>query len=406
MTGPHGATGTEQRLRGRVVTPAAVLPDGLVVLHGNRIAWVGPAAHWPHAVPPPSGRTLLPGLVDVHCHGGGGHGFTDVDGNGALAAARYHRDAGSTTVLASLVSAPAEVLLHQVGALAELVSAGELAGIHLEGPFLSPAHRGAHDLAALLPADPQLLESLLIRGGGAVRSTTLAPELPHSGDLVAVLRRYGVLPCLGHTGADAALATRWMQSVGTPLAVTHLFNAMPSWHHRGAGPVAACLAAAGRGEAVVELIADGVHLDDETVAAVFDLVGPRQIALVTDSTAAAGMPDGDHHLGSLQVSVVEGVARLSGTGSPGPLAGGTSRLLDVLRRTVRHAGVDLLAAVTAASATPATLLGLQDEVGALEPGRRADVLVVDERLHPVAVLRGGRQVAGSDPSPEEVAWRS
>ncbi len=401
MTGTHHAVRPEQLLRGRVVTPEGVLDDALVVLHDERISWVGPVEDWPHEVPPPSGRTLLPGLVDVHCHGGAGHGFSEVEGDGPLAAVRYHRDSGSTTVLASLASAPVEVLLRQVEVLSALVSAGELAGIHLEGPFLSPTFRGAHDAAALLPGDPDALEAVLVRAGGAVRSMTLAPEVPRSDELVAVLRRYDVLPCLGHTGADARQATRWMRSAGTPVGVTHLFNGMPSWHHRAAGPVAACLAAAARGTAVVELIADGVHVDDETVAAVFDLVGPRQIALVTDSTAAAGMPDGSYRLGSREVSVAAGVARLAsdGTGEPGPIAGGTFRLLDVLRRTVLSAGVELLAAVTSASETPATLLGLDREVGALESGRRADVLVVDEQLHPVVVLRGGRRVAGPDPAP-------
>ncbi|SDF76584.1 N-acetylglucosamine-6-phosphate deacetylase [Blastococcus aurantiacus] len=408
MTAPLDAGRSEERLRGRVVTPEGVLHDGLVVLHGDRISWVGPVEDWPHAAPPPSGRTLLPGLVDVHCHGGAGHGFGEVEGDGPLTAVRYHRNSGSTTVLASLVSAPVEVLLRQVEALAGLVAAGELAGIHLEGPFLSPAFRGAHDPAALLPGDPDVLEAVLLRADGVVRSMTLAPEVPRSDELVAVLRRYGVLPCLGHTGADAGQATRWMQSAGTPVGVTHLFNGMPSWHHRAAGPVAACLAAAARGTAVVELIADGVHVDDETVAAVFDLVGPRQIALVTDSTAAAGMPDGSYRLGSRDVSVAAGVARLApdGTGKPGPIAGGTFRLLDVLRRTVLSAGVELLSAVTSASRTPATLLGLDGEVGALEAGRRADVLVVDGQLHAVAVVRGGRRVAGSDPGPEEDSWRS
>ena len=403
MTGTHDAARPEQRLRGRVVTPEGVLDDGLVVLHDDRISWVGSVEDWPHEVPPPSGRTLLPGLVDVHCHGGAGHGFGEVQGDGPLAAVRYHRDSGSTTVLASLVSARVEVLLRQVEALSALVSAGELAGIHLEGPFLSPAFRGAHDAAALLPGDPDALEAVLVRAGGAVRSMTLAPEVPRSDELVAVLRRYDVLPCLGHTGADAGQATRWMRSAGAPVGVTHLFNGMPSWHHRAAGPVAACLAAAARGTAVVELIADGVHVDDETVAAVFDLVGPRQIALVTDSTAAAGMPDGSYRLGSREVSVAAGVARLAsdGNGGPGPIAGGTFRLLDVVRRTVLSAGVDLLAAVTSASETPATLLGLDGEVGALEPGRRADVLVVDGQLQPVAVVRGGRRVAGVDPSRED-----
>jgi N-acetylglucosamine-6-phosphate deacetylase len=147
---------------------------------------------------------------------------------------------------------------------------------------------------------------------------------------------------------------------------------------------------------VVELVADGVHLADETVAAVFDLVGPDRVALVSDAIAAAGMSDGRYRLGGLDVDVHRGVARLAapeGSAGPPPLAGGTARLVDVLRRTVRSAGVDLVDAVTAASRTPARLLGLEHELGALRPGLRADLLVVDDDLRPVRVMSRGRWLA-------------
>lgn len=404
-------------LRGRVVTPGQVLADGVVALDGGLVGWVGPADSWPDdaTLPAPTARTLLPGLIDVHCHGGGGHGFPDADRAGAGAAAAHHLAQGTTTMLASLVSAPPEVLMARLDVLADLVEAGALAGVHLEGPFLSPAHCGAQDPASLLPGDPELLRRLLAQGRGSVQSMTMAPETARSGELLAVLREHDVLPALGHTGASSDLLRGWVRSAGGRLAVTHLFNAMPPWHHRDAGPVPACLAAAARGEVVVELIADGVHLDDDTVAAVIDLVGPAQVALVTDAMAAAGMPDGRYPLGPLDVTVSGGVARL--TGGPGDepgtgsLAGGTARLLDVVRRVVRHAGVDLGQAVTAASTTPAALLGLADR-GALVVGLRADVLVVDADLRPLGVCRGGDWVVplperpSSSSQPQEASWRS
>jgi N-acetylglucosamine-6-phosphate deacetylase len=139
---------------------------------------------------------------------------------------------------------------------------------------------------------------------------------------------------------------------------------------------------------VVELVGDGVHLADETVSTVFDLVGPHQIALVSDAMAAAGMPDGRYPLGPLDVDVVDGVARLAGQGDTA-IAGGTSRLMDIVRRTVLDAGVDLLSAVTAATATPAALLGLTGIVGDLVPGCRADLVVTDEKLLPRAVMASG-----------------
>jgi N-acetylglucosamine-6-phosphate deacetylase len=173
---------------------------------------------------------------------------------------------------------------------------------------------------------------------------------------------------------------------------------MPPLHSRAPGPVAACLAAAARGAKVVELIGDGVHLADETVAMVFDLVGAGQIALTTDAMAAAGMPDGRYPLGPMTVDVVAGVARLaSDSGTPGAIAGGTARLLDVLRRAVHDAGVPLPDAVTAATSTPARLLQLESEVGDVVAGRRADLLITDTALLPIGVLRAGRWIAPVPP---------
>ena len=378
-------------LRGRLVTGGSVVEDGVVAVAGDRIAFAGPAAGWSGEVPPPApDRLLLPGLVDVHCHGAAGHGFPDADVDGVLAAIAHHRAHGTTTLVASLVSAPAEALRDRLALLAPLVQVDELAGVHLEGPFLSTARCGAQDPAALLPGDPAVLEELL--AGGAVVSMTLAPETAHARLLVSVLRQHRVLPSFGHTDASAATTTAAIRSAASSgrVSATHLFNAMAPLLSREPGPVAACLAAAGRGELVVELIADGVHLDPQTVAMVFDLVGPEQIALVTDAMAATGMVDGRYRLGALPVEVVGGTARLVTDAGPGAIAGGTARLVDVVRETIA-AGVPLADAVLAATETPARLLGL-DHVGRLVPGARADVLITDRELHPTAVLRAGAWV--------------
>ncbi|MCZ2807031.1 amidohydrolase family protein [Modestobacter sp. VKM Ac-2983] len=375
-------------LRGRLVTGGSVVDDAVLAVAGDRVAFAGPARDWTGALPAPApGTLLLPGLVDLHCHGAAGHGFPDADVAGARAAAAHHRVHGTTTLVASLVSAPAAVLRERLTVLAPLVEAGELAGVHLEGPFLSAARCGAQDPAALVPGDPALLAELLTLGRGTVVSMTLAPETAHRAELVDLLRAHGALPSFGHTDAAAAEVTAAIRSAapGGPLSATHLFNGMPPLLSRAPGPVAACLAAAARGELVVELIGDGVHLAPETVATVFALVGPGAIALVTDAMAAAGMADGSYRLGSLPVEVRDGVARLAG--GTGAIAGGTARLVDVVRSTVA-AGVPLADAVRSATATPARLLGRED-VGELVPGRRADVLVTDLYLNPTAVLRAG-----------------
>jgi N-acetylglucosamine-6-phosphate deacetylase len=389
-------------VRGDVVSSGRRISDALVVVEDGRITWVGPAAGWsgddlPAAAP---GRLILPGLVDVHCHGGAGHGFPEADADGARAAADHHLRHGTTTLLASLVSAPAEVLEQRIAILRPLVESGELAGIHLEGPFLSVARCGAHDPRSIVPGDPALLSRLLDAGAGTVRSMTLAPETPRYAELLGVLARADVTPSLGHTDASADVTRAAVDAVGgRRLGATHLFNAMPPLHHRAPGPVAACLAAAAHGAVVVELVGDGVHLADDTVGTIFALVGPEQIALVTDAMAAAGMPDGRYPLGPMTVDVTGGVARLAtDDGEPGAIAGGTARLIDVLRRTVRHAGVPLTDAVTAATATPARLIGMDDEVGHVAPGRRADLLLTDDDLLLRAVMRAGRWVDHTEPT--------
>ena len=384
-------------LTGRLVLPGGVVEDGAVVVEGDRISYCGERGAvpgswaalrspegWPHQA------TLLPGLVDLHCHGGAGGEFGPDAHSAHLAVAHHHR-AGTTSVVGSLVSAPAEVLLAGAAALAPLVASGELAGIHLEGPFLSMTRRGAQDPAALLDADLDLVDALVAAAGGGLLHLTFAPERDPSGSLPAALAGHGVLGALGHTDADHATCARALRAVlgggvrgGLPL-VTHLFNGMPPLHHRAPGPVAAALGAAARGEAVVELIADGVHLDGATVQLVFDVVGPAGIALVSDAMSASGLDDGDYTLGGRQVQVRGREARLAEGGS---LAGGVSTLLDQVRWCVTELGIDLVDAVAAAALTPARALSLTG-VGSLTPGSRADVLVVDEELEPLRVLRRG-----------------
>lgn len=385
---------TTTQVRGRLVTPTGVVEDGVVVVTAARIEYVGPAAA--ATVPPgaptvqaPQDGLVLPGLVDVHNHGGGGATFTAGAADQIATAAREHHTHGTTAMLASTVTDAPDRMLRAVGALAEAVGRGELAGIHVEGPFLAEARCGAQDPRHLSRPDVGLASELLDAGQGHIRTMTVAPELAGAEVVIDLLLRHGVVPAVGHTEADAGRVrdtlARTHAALGRPGLVTHLFNGMPPLHHRDPGPVGGALTAAAARDAFVELVADGVHLHDDTVRMVFALLGPERIVLVTDAMAAAGMPDGDYELGSQQVRVTGGVAR---RGPDGPLAGGTSHLLDVLRRCVR-AGVDLTDAVTAATRTPAVAAGIGDTAGALAPGRRADLVVTDADLGVTAVMRAG-----------------
>lgn len=401
-------------IRGRVVLPGHVIEDGIVLVTGQRIEWVGDEAVCPpyllgvaaESVPAELGAVVLPGLVDLHDHGGGGVGFPDARSLDEVRTAAFeHLTHGTTSLIASLVTADPQTLLTQTSLLADAADAGILAGIHLEGPFLAAERRGAHDRAKLQPGDASLVRLLAETARGHLATMTVAPELPGvrgPGGVLEALARAGALPSFGHTAAsprevgDAVAEARMaLSAAGARSArptVTHLFNGMPPLHHRDPGPIAACLAAAARGEAVVELIADGVHLHSDLVRAVFDLLGPDAIALVTDAMAATGMGDGEYPLGSMRVRVTGGVAR---TVEDGAIAGGTAHLLDVVRATVA-AGVELHAAVRSASSTPAAVLGRGD-VGVLQAGRRADLVVTDGELRVISVMRAGQWVVSSAP---------
>jgi N-acetylglucosamine-6-phosphate deacetylase len=388
-------------LRGPALIEATVLPDVLVRIEGERIAAVTPLAAdaeltgEAHAAERVSG-TMVPAYVDIHCHGGGGTAFTDLRDEAAAAAARHHHAHGSTSLLASLVTMSPRDLERGVAMLAELCDDGLVDGIHLEGPWLAEARCGAHDPTLL--RDPSLteVERLIELGRGHLRQVTLAPEREHGLDLVHWLTSAGIHAAVGHTTATFAQVERAV-AAGADLA-THLFNGMDPWHHRTPGAAPALMRSAARGHVTVELIADGAHLDDDTVRTVLDLVGADHVAFVSDAMAAAGVGDGAYVLGGLSVVVDRGVARLArdpdGT-TPGSIAGGTSHVADIVARAVA-AGVPLPYAVRPATRTPARALGLADR-GALVAGARADIVVVDDSARLVRVLRAGRWVDGDRP---------
>lgn len=382
------------RVRGTVVTAQGTIDDGAVEFEGDRITAVGPYRGGA-TIELPDEVTILPGLVDVHCHGGGGGEFGH-DRESALQAAAHHHRSGTTSVVGSLVSAPPDRLVDGMRTCAQLADEGVLAGVHTEGPFLSKARCGAQDPDALMPVDLELVDRLAAASNGQWRMMTFAPEISGSHDLLKSLSSMNVRPAIGHTDATAATISDAIDmaraATGSPPIITHLFNGMPSFHHRSPGPAAAALTAASAGDASVEVIADGVHLADETAAMVLTLA-PARAMLISDAMSACGMPDGHYSLGRLSVVVSDGAARLTQNGA---LAGGVATLLDTVRRCVQRGNVPLMRAAAAASEIPARALGLTD-VGALKPGFYADIVAVDRDLRPVGVWRRGDRLETSTP---------
>ncbi|MEU9165290.1 N-acetylglucosamine-6-phosphate deacetylase [Streptomyces sp. NPDC048424] len=365
----------------RVVLPTGTVANGRVIVDGDRIAG---SAHEGSRTVDLSGHWIVPGFVDMHNHGGGGASFTSGTAEDVLKGVRTHREHGTTTLIASTVTGDLDELARRAGLLAELTRQGEIAGIHFEGPFINPCRKGAHKEDLLRDPDPAEIRKLIDAAHGTARMFTLATELPGGLDSVRLLAEHGVIAAIGHTDATYE-QTRAAIDAGATVA-THLFNAMPPLAHREPGPIAALL----EDERItVELINDGTHLHPAALELAFHHAGAHRVALITDAMDAAGFGDGTYHLGPLEVEVKKGVARLVEGGS---IAGSTLTLDTAFKRSVTLDKLPVESVVQAISANPAKLLGLYDEIGSLEPGKYADLVVLDAAFDVKGVMRRGEWV--------------
>jgi N-acetylglucosamine-6-phosphate deacetylase len=375
----------------RLVLPEGTVDGAWLHVDGDRIAAFGPegdAADHPGLRPPVdtdevdlTGHYVVAGFVDMHVHGGGGVAYSSGEIEQAREAFGFHLAHGTTTSIASTVTGTMDELERQVSDLAGLVEDGLLAGLHLEGPFISKARCGAHNPSLLRAPEARPLHRLIAAGRGTVRMVTLAPELEHGLDAVEQLVDAGVIAAIGHTDAtyaqaDAAIAR------GARVA-THLFNGMRGLHHREPGPVTASLR---DDDVVVEIVNDGIHVHPAVIDVVFKAVGAHRVALITDAMSAAGAADGLYPLGTLTVRVSDGVAKLVDQDT---LAGSTLTMDAAFRRAVHEVGLPIEVASIAASLTPARALGIDDQVGSIELGKRADLVVCDKDLRVTRVMRRG-----------------
>ena len=356
-----------------------------MLVEGDRITATGSGDGHPdaHTTVDVAGRWLTPGFIDLHGHGGGGHAHED-GADAIRAAVATHRAHGTTRSVISLVANPLESTLHSLGIVAELSKADPLIlGSHLEGPFLAPDNRGAHNPAFLIEPQPGIVEQLLTAARDTLRQITIAPELPDAFEAIDVLVEAGVAVGVGHTTADYDLTRRAFDAGARIL--THAFNAMPGIHHRAPGPV---IAAFDDDRVVLEIILDGKHVHPSVVGLAFTSA-PGRIALVTDAMTAAGVGDGDYTLGSLNVTVREGLAMLRGTTT---IAGSTVTQDSALRQAMRDVGVAPADAVAALTTVPARALGLDHELGLLAPGYAADAVLLDHEWRVSEVWGAGSPI--------------
>lgn len=317
--------------------------------------------------------TLIPGFIDIHCHGGAGSYFSNA--SKVQEVIKLHQAHGTTGIITSLVTESIEDLKTQIAALVPLFNSGQILGIHLEGPYLSQFRCGAHEPSLLINPDISDIKELLEVGAGAIAMITIAPELPGAIDAIKYLSAAGVKVAIGHTNGDfkdAAAGTNAGASI-----ITHFLNAMSK--ERAEGSISSFVLVDDR--LSVELILDGHHVPFNTASEIIQAVGNR-VMLVTDAMAAAGSNDGKYSIGKLEVSVENSVARLT---SNNALAGSTLTMDQAFNNAIKNCGASIPQAVFMSSTNPAKVLGLHDR-GSIEVGKRADLLAFDSVTGEVSTL--------------------
>ncbi len=377
----------------RAFTPFEEISDALVVIQGSKISAIGQRGRvdLPRGVREinASGRTVVPGFVDVHIHGAGGHDVMEGTREALEIITATVATHGTTSLVATTVTASEKETCDSVAGIAHFILntsqyptrelSAEILGIHFEGPFISPARRGVHPAKWIVPPSSEMLAHFLGEARGTAQILTLAPELPGALELISAARQAGMVVSLGHTDATYEQAQTAIEAGASHAA--HVFNAMRPFSHRGTGVIGAVLTSP---KVSAELIADGVHVDDAAMRMLVDLKTPERVILVSDGMSATGMPDGKYQLGMFEVKVSGGVAR----NAKGKLAGSTLRLDRALRNMVAL-GVPLSSALRMVTANPARQIGLGARKGVLAPGADADLVFLTDKLEVSGVMSRG-----------------
>ena len=334
------------------------------------------------------GCYAIPGLIDLHFHGCMGDDFCDGSKEAIARIAKYEASIGVTAIAPATMTLPADELEEILKVAAEYkkeASEGaDLIGINMEGPFISPAKKGAQDERNIVPCDTDMCHRFLDASEGLVKFVGIAPEQSEKSIDFIEKMKGKVNISLAHTDADYDTAKAAFDA-GANHAV-HLYNAMPAFTHRAPGVVGAV---SDSEHVMAEIICDGVHINPSAVRATFKMMGADRMILISDSMRATGMPDGRYTLGGLDVDVVGNRATLV---SDGALAGSATNLMDCMRTAVKKMGIPLETAVACATMNPAKSLGVYDQYGSIKAGKKADVVLLDKELNLKMVIKDGKKI--------------
>lgn len=331
------------------------------------------------------GAYVLPGLVDIHIHGAMGADFSDGDAGGLVNMGRYLAQEGVTSFVPTSMTLPYETLAKACKVARQQKEnwpsdCANLAGVRLEGPFLSEKKKGAQNPAYLRNPDYEAFENLWETSGGLVRITDVAGELPGAVDFARQASQKAVVS-LGHTDCTYEQACDFYE--GGARHLTHLFNALPGIHHRHPGPIAA---ASEREDVTAEVIGDGRHVHPSALRLAYKLF-PHRLCLISDGLRCMGMPEGAYTLGGQKIFLKDGLATLE----DGTIAGSAASLFTCLQRVLSF-GIDPLQAIFSATALPARVLGMEKEIGSIRPRARADFILCDSQFRKQQVFLGGKEL--------------
>ncbi len=378
-----------------LIDAAIDISHGNISIEGERIEsieWSGDSVDRWDAIIDATGMFVMPGFIDVHTHGGGGYNLHTTDAHEIRSYAQWVPETGVTAFLIAVVGAPGRMPEHQlraaVEATGEVVSGAEPLGIHLEGPYISMARRGAHQPSWLRQPNESETERLLALTQGHLRLVTIAPELPGATEMIRHLVDAGVIVSMGHTDVTYEQAQQAIQ-LGITHA-THCFNAMRPLLHRAPGPLAAIAEAE---QVRGELIADGVHVHPAAMQALVKLLGPERIVVITDALAGAGLTDAHFDFAGQSAQVVRGAARLA----DGTITGSILTMDQGLRNMLSMTDVSLQQAVGMLTLNPARAAQVAHRKGCLQIGYDADLAIFDSSLTLQATIcRGALAFATSE----------